>query len=113
MRLSGNLLGRFRKPAAQRRTWLGRRNDRSVTKSTSAFDDVDEQNRAVILKIGWKTWRFPLPMRNVLEVIRDGRDHSVEELVSSGNRVLGRAMTRAFFATLVKEGILARSADSD
>ena len=74
---------------------------------------VDEQDRAVILKIGSKTWRFPLAMRNVLEVIRDGRDHSVEELVSSGSGVLGSAMTRAFLATLVKEGILARSPNSD
>jgi hypothetical protein len=45
-------------------------------------------------------------MRVFLEAIKNGEPISFDELIALGRTSPGEAMSRAFIATLVKEGIL-------
>jgi hypothetical protein len=67
---------------------------------------VDSTNHFVQFTMQNQTWRFPVMMKVFLEAIKEGKTVSVDELIAVGRNSPGEAMSRAFIATLVKEGIL-------
>jgi ribosomal protein L16 Arg81 hydroxylase len=67
---------------------------------------LDPSNRVIEFTAQGQTWRFPVLMKVLLEAIKNGDAISFDELIALGRTSPGEAMSRAFIATLVKEGIL-------
>ena len=67
---------------------------------------LDPNNRVVEFTAQGRIWRFPVLMKVFLEAINNGDPISFDELMALGRNSPGEAMSRAFIATLVKEGIL-------
>jgi ribosomal protein L16 Arg81 hydroxylase len=67
---------------------------------------LDSTNHFFEFSLQNQTWRFPVMMKVFLEALKDGQTISVDELIALGRNTPGETMSRAFIATLVKEGIL-------
>ena len=67
---------------------------------------LDPNNRVIEFTAQGQTWRFPILMKVFLDAIKNGDPISFDELIALGRTSPGEAMSRAFIATLIKEGIL-------
>jgi hypothetical protein len=67
---------------------------------------MDATNHFFEFTLHGQKWRFPVIMKVFLDATREGQTISIDELVALGRNSPGEAMSRAFIATLVKEGIL-------
>lgn len=67
---------------------------------------IDATNHFFEFTLHGQKWRFPVIMKVFLDATREGQTISIDELVALGRSSPGEAMSRAFIATLVKEGIL-------